>query len=41
MKMQNIVRASRPGKIASCRVEVGSSLQSDEIIIEFEPKVDE
>jgi propionyl-CoA carboxylase alpha chain len=41
MKMQNIIRSPRVGKIASCRVQVGSSLKSDEIIIEFEPKADE
>jgi propionyl-CoA carboxylase alpha chain len=38
MKMQNIIRSPRVGVIALCRVEVGSSLKSDEIILEFEPE---
>lgn len=41
MKMQNIIRSPRVGKILSCRVQVGSSLKSDEIIIEFEPTLNE
>jgi propionyl-CoA carboxylase alpha chain len=40
MKMQNIIRSPRVGRIASCKVDVGSSLKSDEIIMEFEPKAD-
>jgi propionyl-CoA carboxylase alpha chain len=36
MKMQNIIRSPRSGRIASCKVAVGSSLASDEVIIIFE-----
>ena len=35
MKMQNIIRAPRAGIVGTCRVKVGSSLKSDEIILEF------
>jgi propionyl-CoA carboxylase alpha chain len=36
MKMQNIIRSPRRGTIAACKVDVGSSLASDETILVFE-----
>lgn len=43
MKMQNIVRAPRAGVIGKLNVAVGSSMQADDIIIEYgeEAKADE
>jgi len=38
MKMQNIIRSPRAGTISKCRVEVGSSLKADEIIIDLVPE---
>jgi propionyl-CoA carboxylase alpha chain len=35
MKMQNIIRSPRAGKIGKCHCKEGSSLRADEIIIEF------
>lgn len=35
MKMQNIIRSPRAGKIAKCRVPAGTSLKADEVIIDF------
>lgn len=39
MKMQNIVRAPRAGTIAKLNIDVGASMQADDIIIEFEVEV--
>lgn len=36
MKMENILRAERKAVVASIKVEAGSSLQVDEVIMEFE-----
>lgn len=36
MKMQNIIRSPRKGKIGKCNVIVGASLMADDKIIEFE-----
>ena len=36
MKMQNVIKSSRSGKIAACKVGVGSSLQADQTILVFE-----
>lgn len=36
MKMQNMIRSPRNGKIASCKAVVGASLKVDEVIITFE-----
>lgn len=43
MKMQNIVRAPRAGVIGKINVAVGSSMQPDDIIVEYgvEPTEDE
>ena len=43
MKMQNIVRAPRAGIIGKINVKAGSSMQADDIIMEYaeEPKKDE
>ena len=43
MKMQNIVRAPRAGIIGKINVKAGSSMQADDIIMEYaeEPKEDE
>jgi propionyl-CoA carboxylase alpha chain len=35
MKMQNIIRSPRAGKISKVCCKVGSSLRADETIIEF------
>ncbi|MDA4844499.1 acetyl-CoA carboxylase biotin carboxylase subunit [Hoeflea poritis] len=36
MKMENVLRAERPGKVAKIPVSVGDSLAVDEVIMEFE-----
>ncbi|RUO96733.1 hypothetical protein BC936DRAFT_141547, partial [Jimgerdemannia flammicorona] len=36
MKMQNVLRASRVGKVKKVLVQAGTSVQADEIMIEFE-----
>ncbi len=36
MKMQNVLRSSRAGKVKKCHASVGSSLKTDEMIVEFE-----
>eukprot|EP00521_Asterionellopsis_glacialis_P015377 CAMPEP_0195303474 /NCGR_PEP_ID=MMETSP0707-20130614/32845_1 /TAXON_ID=33640 /ORGANISM="Asterionellopsis glacialis, Strain CCMP134" /LENGTH=712 /DNA_ID=CAMNT_0040367031 /DNA_START=167 /DNA_END=2305 /DNA_ORIENTATION=- len=38
MKMQNIIRSPRAGTVEKCRVDVGSSLKTDEIIIDLVPE---
>ena len=37
MKMENVLRAERAGKVAKIPVAVGDSLAVDEVIMEFEP----
>ncbi|GKZ00870.1 hypothetical protein MPSEU_001038700 [Mayamaea pseudoterrestris] len=39
MKMQNIIRSPKTGKIALCKADVGSSLKRDEVILEFDKEV--
>lgn len=39
MKMQNILKSERDGKIKSVRVKPGDSVAVDELLIEFEWKV--
>lgn len=36
MKMQNVLRASRTGKVKNVLVQPGTAVQADEIMIEFE-----
>ena len=36
MKMENILRAERPGKVKKVNAEVGGSLAVDDVIMEFE-----
>jgi propionyl-CoA carboxylase alpha chain len=36
MKMENVLRAERAGKVAKIPVEVGASLAVDAVIMEFE-----
>lgn len=36
MKMQNILRASRVGKVKKINVKPGSSVAAEEVLIEFE-----
>lgn len=36
MKMQNILKSERDGKIKSVRVKSGDSVSVDELLIEFE-----
>ena len=36
MKMQNVLRSMRSGVIKKCHAELGSSLMTDETIVEFE-----
>ena len=36
MKMQNIIRSPKAGKIALCKAGVGASLKRDEVILEFQ-----
>jgi propionyl-CoA carboxylase alpha chain len=36
MKMQNIIRSPRSGVIKKCHATVGSSLMTDEVIVEYE-----
>jgi propionyl-CoA carboxylase alpha chain len=38
MKMQNVLHASRAGKVKSVQVKAGQSVQADETLIEFEPE---
>jgi propionyl-CoA carboxylase alpha chain len=40
MKMQNVLRSTRSGVIKKCYVETGSSLMTDEMIVEFEYEED-
>ena len=35
MKMENVLRAERDGKVAKIRAKIGDSLAVDEIILEF------
>ncbi len=35
MKMENVLRAERDGKVAAIRAKVGASLAVDEVILEF------
>lgn len=41
MKMQNIVRSPRVGKIANLNIPVGASLKADQVIIELVPEESE
>ncbi|RIA88961.1 carbamoyl-phosphate synthase L chain, ATP binding domain-containing protein [Glomus cerebriforme] len=41
MKMQNVLRASRVGKVKKINVKPGSSVAADEVMIEFEDEKDE
>lgn len=36
MKMQNVLRSTRSGKIKKCHASIGSSLMTDETIVEFD-----
>jgi len=36
MKMENILRAERPGRVLAIKVAPGASLGVDEVIMEFE-----
>jgi propionyl-CoA carboxylase alpha chain len=36
MKMQNVLRASRVGKVKKIHVQAGSNVAADEVILEFE-----
>src|SRR4029077_21045109 len=36
MKMENVLRAARDGRVARLRAEAGASLAVDQIILEFE-----
>ena len=36
MKMQNVLRASRIGKVKKINVKPGSSVAAEEVLIEFE-----
>lgn len=36
MKMQNVLRASRVGKVKKIHVQPGASVAADDVIIEFE-----
>jgi propionyl-CoA carboxylase alpha chain len=36
MKMENVLRASQDGVVASVKAEAGDSLKVDQVIIEFE-----
>jgi len=36
MKMENVLRAGRDGRIAKIRAKPGDSLAVDEVILEFE-----
>lgn len=38
MKMQNILKSERDGKIKSVKVKAGDSVAVDELLIEFEWK---
>ena len=38
MKMENVLRAERDGRIVAVRVEVGDSLAADQVIMEFAPE---
>jgi biotin carboxyl carrier protein len=38
MKMQNILRAQRAGKVKSIHAKAGTNVSADEIILEFEPE---
>ena len=38
MKMENVLRAERDGRVAAVRVEVGDSLAADQVIMEFAPQ---
>ena len=35
MKMENVLRAERDGRIVAVRVQVGDSLAADQVIMEF------
>lgn len=41
MKMQNVLRATRGGTIASLKVETGAALATDQVILEFEQTGDD
>ena len=38
MKMENVLRAERDGRVVAVRVEVGDSLAADQVIMEFAPQ---
>ena len=38
MKMENVLRAERDGRVAAVRVAVGDSLAADQVIMEFAPQ---
>ena len=38
MKMENVLRAERDGRVLAVRVEVGDSLAADQVIMEFAPQ---
>lgn len=40
MKMQNVLRAARSGKIKKVNVQPGTAVAADEIIIEIDDEVD-
>ena len=37
MKMENVLRAERDGRVVAVNVEVGDSLAADQVIMEFAP----